>query len=468
MMSSAIYRSLPLPAQNGVCSLLGWWQAFRRADRGSRRACGRAFDAQQTTPSHLAAVRDARLKEFVAEAVRTVPFYSRMFTDLKLSPADVTRLEDMRHLPIITAETVAACSKDFVSSTACRADFMRRRHLGSAGLLALPWSEAAQREREAIQARFERTHGITAGTWCAYFGGTNVVPVSQLRPPYWRINWAGRRVIFSPYHLSEQTVESYADALNHFQCPWMQGSPAVLASLAGLMSAARLTIDYPLSWITTDGERLLGIQRRALSRVFGISPKRSFIDVHGTACITERRDGTLAIDEGYAAVELLPADDRGTYRVIGTNLTNSAAPLLRFDTGVTVRLAPQSAAEPELRRVASVEGLSQDLVTLPSGARIGRLERMFDDLPQVRAARILQHADLTIDVDVLMTPGHSSEDDREVAERVAARFGTAMFRVHCLDRMPAVARGKLQTIHSEVQGVNRGVVEPPARWVSIE
>jgi phenylacetate-CoA ligase len=466
-MNASIYKRFPLLMQSATCSVAGW-VAEAGKQLGPRAACIRAaVERLKLNGEQLAVYRDERLRKFVAEACRNVPYYEKLFRELRLSPDAVAGLADMPQLPILSAETVMERPHDFVSSTARRSDF-RKRIPGSDPSLTLPWSRTTHWEREAVQSRFESGHGITAGTWCAYFGGMNVVPVTQSRPPYWRINWAGRRVIFSPYHLSEQTVESYADALNHYQCPWMRGSPAVLASLAGLMSAARLSIEFPMSWITTDGEPLRGNQRRAVCRVFGIAPRRSFIDPQGAACITERSDGNLVIDEDYAAVELLPTAEQGMYRVVGTNVSNPAAPLLRFDTGVTVRVAPGSAIDAVPRHVASLEGPARDLVTLPSGARVGRLEHMFDDMPQVLAARILQNADLSIEVDVKMAPGFSADEEHAVTERVAARFGAARFKVNHVDRLVPVTTGKLQVIHSEAEAVNRGVVEPRAGWVSIE
>jgi hypothetical protein len=93
---------------------------------------------------------------------------------------------------------------------------------------------------------------------------------------------------------------------------------------------------------------------------------------------------------------------------------------------------------------------------------------MFDDLPQVIAAQIFQHADLTIDVDVRMPPGSTKAEAGAVSDRVAARFGAATCRVNYTDRLTPVTGGKLQVIHSEAGGVNRTVVEPRARLVCIQ
>jgi phenylacetate-CoA ligase len=234
------------------------------------------------------------------------------------------------------------------------------------------------------------------------------------------------------------------------------------------MAAARLSADYPVEWVTTDEALPLGVQQRAMRRVFGISSKRSYIDPHAVASITEHADGALVIDEDYAAVELIAGDEDGTYRVIGTNLSNAAAPLLRYDTGSVVRLAKAVPVAGAPRHVATWEGPLQNLITLPSGARIGRLERMFDDLPQVIAAQIFQHADLIIDVDVRMAPGSTKAEAGAVSDRVAARFGAATCRVNYTDRLAPVTGGKLRAVHSEAGGVNRTVVEPRARLVCIQ
>ncbi len=465
MIRVAWYRRLPIFLQNVVCSVAG----ARRISGGSRLREARPRD--RGIKEHLAtedvgavALRDARLRDFVSHAARTVPYYQRLFAELDFDPREVTNLDGMRRLPILCAGDVERDPGAFISSVARRADY--RRQWGESGIL--PWSCAAQEETEQVRARFRREHGIVDGTWCSHFGGVNVVPIGQAKPPFWRIDWPGRRVLFSSYHLSEQTVESFVDALNHFQCPWIQGSPAVLSTLAGLMSAARLSAEYPVTWVTTEGGLPQSVQQRAIRRVFGAKPIRLFIAPCAVASISERSDGALFVDEDYAAVELLPGPEVGTFRVIGTNLANAAAPLLRYDSGVVVHLASSGNSAIGCRKVASWEDPSRNVITLPSGVRIGRLERMFDDMPQVMAVQLFQHADLTIDIDVRMAWGYTKADADAVRDRAAARFGTAACRINYVDSMPLMAGGKVQVIHSEAGDVNRTVVEPNARFVWIQ
>ena len=50
---------------------------------------------------------------------------------------------------------------------------------------------AAIQEQWAIWWRYRRLHGLQFNTWCGYFGGRSVVPLTQKRPPLWRFNRAG-------------------------------------------------------------------------------------------------------------------------------------------------------------------------------------------------------------------------------------------------------------------------------------
>jgi len=462
VLHASIYRRLPVPLQSVACSVAGRRLSARLRDRRFREALDRHCGRERLPPDELAALRDERLRACVLHAAETVPYYERLFAAQRIDPRSIRTLADLESLPILTAAAVAAEPRAFVSRA------VRAAECVATGDGGLPATRAAASEALLTQWRFRRRHGIEPGTWCALFGGRNVVPQRQERPPYWRVNWPGRQVIFSPYHLSEQTVEAYVDALNDYQCPWMHGLPSVIGTLAGLMSAAELTLASPLVWITTHAEQLSGIHRRGIRRAFGTIPKQCYAAAHAVATIAEGRDGRLVVDEDHAAVEFLPTAERGVFRVVGTNVSNPAAPLIRFDTGDLVT-RPLHASDAQLPRVVSAcAGASRDLVVLPSGARIGRLERMFDDLPAVRAVQIVQHADLTIDIDVLMAPGFGTAEDRGVRERIAARLGDATWRVAYVDRLPAGMAGKLQLVVSQADHTSRAVVQPDTETVSIE
>ncbi len=469
MLAPFLYRRLPTALQSVACSVEG-----RRRNRYLRTPeATRVFQAavarRNLAADELAAVRDERLRYFVRHAFRTVPFYERLAASLRLNPEAIRSFDDLQLLPILTAADLQARPADFISRAVAKSACLPQRRLNADGAAAaLPMSRSAAIEAVAMQWRFQVAHGIEQGTWSCYFGGQNVVPRGQSRPPFWRTNYPERRIIFSPYHLSEQTVEAYVDALNHYQCPWLHGQPHVLGNLSELVTAAGLTIDYPLRWITTHGETLLGTQRRAIRRAFGLSPRISYAAPCGLATIMEEPGGRLLVNEDHAAVEFLESAVDGIRRIVGTNLSNLAAPLLRYDTGDTVTVSNRLVQRHLPREVTSLTGYSRDLIVLPSGVRIGRLERMFDDLIAVRTFLIVQHADLSIDIDIWTAPGFSLEDDVAVKDRVAARFGDARWLINYRGDEPMIVRGKLQVLISEAAQPSRAVVQPEDDIVVLE
>ena len=74
---------------------------------------------------------------------------------------------------------------------------------------AVPVTMNAIREQWAIWWRYRSWHGIQKGTWCGLFAGRSVVSATQTQPPFWRINYPGRQVLFSGYHLSRENLPSY-------------------------------------------------------------------------------------------------------------------------------------------------------------------------------------------------------------------------------------------------------------------
>ena len=455
--------------QSVACSLEG-----RRRNRFLRTPqATRVFQAaaarRYLAADELAAVRDERLRNFVRHAFRTVPFYERLAASMRLDPEAIRCFDDLQLLPILTAAEVRDRPADFISRAVAKSACVpeRRRHAGGAAA-ALPMSRSAAIEAVAMQWRFQVANGIEPGTWSCYFGGRNVVPRGQSRPPFWRTNYAERRIIFSPYHLSEQTVEAYVDAFNQYQCPWLHGHPHVLGNLSELVTAAGLTIDYPLRWITTHAETLLGIQRRAIRRAFGLSPRISYAAPCGLATIMEEPGGRLLVNEDHAAVEFLESGVDDTRRIVGTNLSNLAAPLLRYDTGDTVTVSSRLVQSHLPREVTSCTGASTDRIVLPSGVRIGRLERMFDDLVAVRTFLIVQHADLTIDIDIWTAPGFCLDDDVAIRDRVAARFGDARWLINYRGEEPMIVQRKLQVLISEAEQPSRAVVQPEDDIVVVE
>ncbi|MFG0331818.1 MAG: hypothetical protein ACF8TS_00525, partial [Maioricimonas sp. JB049] len=302
-----LYLRLPTGLQNVVVSAQGY--------RIQRTRYGRAFEEQlagyESRSSwdceQVQAYRDQRLQAFVRHAVATVPYYRDLFARMHLKADDIRSLDDLEQLPVLTKQTVQEQVQRFRSETYAGQSLQMHHTSGSTGAgLQFPVTLESQHEQWAVWWRYRRWHGLQRDEWCLYFGGRSVVPLSQRRPPYWRTNRPGRQLMFSAYHLSDQTIAGYLAEMQRSGARWIHGYPSVVTFVAE--QALRLGLRLPVRWITTGAESLLPHQKQIVKRAFGVEPIEHYGMAEGVANISQCPHGGLHVDEDYSAVEFLPGE----------------------------------------------------------------------------------------------------------------------------------------------------------------
>ena len=151
------------------------------------------------------------------------------------------------------------------------------------------------------------------------------------------------------------------------------------------------TLGYDVRWITTAAENLLPAQADLIERAFGVRPRQHYGMAEGAANASECPNGRLHVDEDFAFVEFVPVEHGTGCRIVGTNVTNRAFPLIRYDVGDIAQVSGQTCdcGRPG-RIIDAIDGRREDYVVLPSGAMVGRLDHIFKDQVRVREAQIYQ------------------------------------------------------------------------------
>jgi phenylacetate-CoA ligase len=397
------------------------------------------------------ALRDSRLREFVQHAVDTVPFYRDMFRELRLSPNDIRTMADLDVLPIVTKREVQDQPSRFCSSAIPPRRRLLMHTSGTTGTgLRFAATQQSVREQWAIWWRYRAWHGLAPNVWCGYFGGRSIVSMTQAGPPYWRINYAGRQILFSGYHFNDQTAEAYVDQLRRARPQWLHGYPSLLTLLAAYLLDSDRTLGYEVKWITTGAENLLDQQANLIERAFGVSPRQHYGMAEAAANFSECTRGRLHVDEDFAAVEFVPTGTDNTYRVIGTNFSNPATPLLRYDVQDVVELDHQrcDCGLPG-RLVKRVDGRLEDYVVLKNGSRVGRLDHIFKDLTSIREAQIIQRTPGAVIIRVVRGSTYGIDAECSLLREVRARLGEDTDVA--LDYVTAIERsrtGKLRFVRS--------------------
>lgn len=446
MGKMSVYSRLPIAFQSLACNCES--VRIRKTRYGPEfwRSLNEYENRDSWTWDQMSEYRDARLRSIVRHCYETVPYYREIFDGLEIHPRDVSSLNDLKSIPILTKEIIKERFEDFVSVGINRDEMIWAHTNGTTGSgFRFLTTRRAVSEQWAVWWRFRRRLGITMDTQCALFGGKLIVPRKQKSAPYWRPNRALNQVYFSVYHINDNSVRHYVDALNSYRIKWIHGYPSAIALIAGYMLERGIRLNHKLDFLTTGSENLLEHQRDTIREAFGICPKQHYGLAEGVANISEGVDGSLYVDEDFAAVEFIEIGNDGKH-IIGTSLTNYAMPLIRYDTKDIATVDIQQG----FRRVDSIDGRKEDYITLRDGTRLGRLANVFSDVTSVREAQIFQDRFGDIQVRIVKTRSYSETDEEMILGNLRARLGEDLgISVLYVNGIERFGSGKLRFVVSE-------------------
>ena len=449
------YSALPVFLQNVACSAYGYRLNCRRYSGEYRRLEREAFERERWTREQLASFVNARLRRIVKHAGTSVVYYRKLFADLKIDYRDISTVSDLATLPVLNKRTVQEHAIEFASehSRVLKSTVVHTSGTTGAGLV-FPMSLEGEREQWAACWRYRRRFGVNHGTWYAHFFGKSVVPFDQEKPPFWRVNWPGRQILFSAYHMSPQHLPCYIDELNRRRPSMIQGYPSLLYLLASYMVSQHVRLDYEPRAVMTSSESLLAHQRQVIEQAFGIPCRQLYSLTEGVASISECPQGRLHVDEDYAYLEFLPLGDTSAYKVMGTTLTNLAFPLLRYDTGDVVEI-DSSCGRCQCGRpgrvVKSIDGRIEDYVVTPDGRKIGRLDHIFKDMVRIRQCQIVQDSVERVTFHIVRGPNYTPADEAALLAESRLRLGPLIrIDIAYTDTLERTSRGKLRFVISKV------------------
>src|SRR5712692_6242824 len=161
--------------------------------------------------------------------------------------------------------------------------------------------------------------------------------------------------------MSPDNLDAYVCELRRRQPPWLHGYPSLLALVVGYMLERKIDLGYRVRWITIGAENLLPQQTELMQQALGVRPLQHYGMAEAVANISECEHGQLHVDEDFAAVEFLTGADGTGHKIVGTNFSNWATPLLRYEMGDMATMSDRgcSCGRPG-RVVAGIDGRLED------------------------------------------------------------------------------------------------------------
>lgn len=445
MDAMKIYNYLPTAGQNFACTMQGAITSRKRYGSYFEKKLEQYKRTGRYSLEQVRQYQDKKLRKLVIHAYETVPYYKKEFDECGFNPYDFKHADELSKLPVITKETLKENPAQFISSA--KLDSKTFIHLtgGTTGKSLQYYTTFHEQEEQwAVWWRYRNNLGITRDDWCGEFGSKLVVPTNWRKPPFWRLDYAEKRLFFSPYHLNEYTVRDYAEGL--MKVRWMHGYTSKLADMAYRLLQAGIKI--PMDYVTIGAENMYDSQRKLLEEAFGTKVYQHYGLTEGAANFSQDRDGIIRIDEDFCYVEFI--DNGKSHSIIGTPLHYYRMPLIRYNTGDYAELSKEQ--DGKFRIVESLHGRDSEYVTTNQNTKITAVEfdeEIFAKVGHMAEAQVVQKSKDGLEIRVIRLDGYSQTDEDVLLRRLREVVGESMhYRISYPKRLERADNGKFKLIIS--------------------
>ena len=389
---------------------------------------------------------EKRFLEIFRRAYDKSPFYHKLYTEEGIRKEDITCLEDIKKLPVITKDMVKKHADEML--TVPRWQVIRANTSGTTGTpLKIYESWPSIWWTQAYTYCSRKRDGFTYGQ-----------PLVSLRGHLNRNQTSlkihlSNTLFLSSYNINSNTVEQYYKKIVMFQPIAIEGYPSSLYSLALFLKDAELELNIPITF--TSSETLLDYQRDLIEERLGT-------EIHDRYGMTERTI-FLVESHNHAGYYEAPGFSINEYIDDGeicTSLINDAFPMIRYRSNDIMEIEEATDENPQIV-VKRVNGRKEDYLHCKDGSRIMRLGFIFKGVKHVKMSQLVQDKEGVLSVRVVPEKDFTDDDRNRIEQNIIARIGAGNidFRIELIteNEIQLTPRGKYKFIIN-LMNVNRGGV----------
>ena len=448
-----IYDSLPASVQ----SLAGLVPFAWLAGQSYRRTMARGRFFETASRKDVRAYQERMLGAMLDFATSEVPAYRKHRSAVeRLSP-----FEALKEFPPLNKEDVQRDFESYLPRTLRHIPHYEISTGGTSGdRLRLYVDDVSQSVETAFVHRVWSHVGYTPRARKATFRG---VTFRDFPPDvYWQANPIYNELQFSPFHMSEKTLDLYARALIRYVPRYLHGYPSAIDYLASHMLQNAMSANMPsIRAVFLTSEACTPAQRQRIeqafrTRVFPLygHSERLILAVECEHAQVYHHVPDYGVLEIFAEDGTCCEEDGQRGELVGTGLLNRSMPLIRYRTGdYATRRAYACACGRNWDRFAELEGRwKQDMLLGKTGSRISitALNMHGSVLEHVGRFQYRQTEPGRCSLRVVPAVGFTDADVARIEEAYRAKVRDELdVVVEIVGSIPLTARGKLKAVVRE-------------------
>lgn len=376
-----------------------------------------------------------KLSRLIAAVWKRVPFYSRHWRHLGEQLASMQFPEQLHELPVVRkSDLLAQSPHELLDGSYQVRDLSVEKTSGSSGQPLQIYKDRATARRRGL--RFLR-----AMICCGYRPGQRVLLISTRR--------SGGVMRFARWKYADVRDEALLQEFQQIRPDVLYGPLTSLLQICEHAGAAS-ALHRPSVVIST-AEQMSQVQRAVLETTFNCRVA-DFYGMTEVGLVAFRRPAadTYEMASQDLILEYLAADgDHSAERLIVTDTTGGAMPLIRYDTGDLVHRELRG----QTMVVCAFHGRRVDSITLPSGRMISpyRVTLCLEDLPQLRQYQVVQREDMSLDVYFNSDERHTESVRQDIFTALARLCPGLPARIRFQNHALHKAAGKFRPVQSELR-----------------
>lgn len=439
-----VYFSSPLKAQNFLVSLAGRIQYSKRY-RNLGNKLREINEINSLNEREKTEYQSENIQNIVRFCGKHIPFYQKLFADYSVNYTQVSSKNDLKKLPVLSKRTVIDNIDGLINPAA--KNYITQKTSGTTGTpFTIHMDKNTYELAMALLVNHEMNHGIAFGAKRATFAGRLIKNYTDKSPPFFRFNKSENQAIFSTYHLSSESLVYYDRELASLNPEELIGYPSAIYNLAALYFENNKIPSFKPKLIVTNSETLFSWQRRTIEKVFGCT----IYDYYGTAeyilFAGQNKDLSYNVNPILGVHEIIDEEnfDSVSGRLIGTSLTNTVMPLIRYEIGDTANGNSDFL-------IQSFTGRVDDQIHTPDGRRIGRTGEIFGFFENIKEAQIIQHRVDYCEILIVKTFESELFPKNKILEKFRAKLGNEIhFEINFVKDIEKTKSGKFKAVKSYI------------------
>lgn len=315
-------------------------------------------------------------------------------------------------------------------------------------------------ERYAILDHFRAQHGYKLGKKTAWFSGKNLISEKHLSKQMCsNYDFINKIRFYSTFHINQKNFDIYWNSLNDFAPEFIVGFPSSVYEICKIADTQGLRIKTKVKVFFPTAETVLPKHREVIGRVLGCKIVDQYASSEGAPFILECEAGNLHIHPLTGIFEVV--DDNilpnSEGKILVTSFTTHGTPLVRYNIGDHIKLAPPNqkcGCGSIFPIVENIEGRSNDYILSPTNGKVnlGNISNSTKNIKGLIKFQLIQNSADKVKLLIVSNNSFTSVEQKKFLEALKERLGSKItVDIDLVDDIPNEKSGKFRIVKNNLK-----------------